>query len=432
MDNQTKKLSITQCQNQKSLSPSAFTPSSTINETKTFNSIQLDIPSKSIISASPILAEKLSKAISSDLQINKEMEEKLLTLTRENNLLRSKLELQGLPSTPRLSFSDSTHLPFSQGNNLDPNSPFNTLSYLPTINPTTFFTTNTQSLQLPTNSSVGLSYGPAMPQQSQTSINLQNINGRNDYIDSNIPLFIPSVLKPANSLTNILRNPDSSIFQYDQRNNSLQSILENGVKLHGTTNSQLSTLAHFNNINNIKDDTLEQTKTLSTSQQTSCTIPSLLSTLLSTTRKSPSVQQSRTEQQSGLFIPNGGKENTLESLTINMNNSINKMDVESSGSPHSISDSNHSQASPTNSRDSSGSNCNGYKGDYQKYIDRRRRNNEAAKRCRANRRAVFEYRSKRALQLEQENEQLKQEIIKLNNDLCTLKAMLAGQESNNN
>uniref|UniRef100_A0A0K0G507 BZIP domain-containing protein n=1 Tax=Strongyloides venezuelensis TaxID=75913 RepID=A0A0K0G507_STRVS len=432
MDNQRKQLKFTQCQNQQTSSPSAFT-SSIITETKHINTIQLDLAPKSIITASPILAEKLSTTTtSSDLQINREMEEKLLSLTRENNLLRSKLELQGLPTTPRLSFSDSSQLPFPQGNNLDGNSTFNTLSYLPTLNPSTFFAPNSQNLQLQTNSSMALSYGASLPQQSQTSINLQHINGRNDFIESNIPLFIPSVLKPANSLTSILRTQDTSIFQYDQRNNSLNTILENGAKLQAATNSQLTTLAHYSNISNIKDDTLLQSKTLPTSHQTSCNIPSLLSTLLSTTRRSPSVQQSRTEQQSGLFITNGGKENTLESLTINMNNSTNKIDGESAGSPHSISDSNHSQASPTNSRDSSGSNCHGYKGDYEKYIDRRRRNNEAAKRCRANRRAVFEYRSKRALQLEQENEQLKQEIIKLNNDLCTLKAMLAGQESNNN
>lgn len=46
-------------------------------------------------------------------------------------------------------------------------------------------------------------------------------------------------------------------------------------------------------------------------------------------------------------------------------------------------------------------------------MDRRRRNNEAAKRCRANRRAVFEYRSKRAHQLETENEELREEMLKV-------------------
>uniref|UniRef100_A0A0N4ZHN1 BZIP domain-containing protein n=1 Tax=Parastrongyloides trichosuri TaxID=131310 RepID=A0A0N4ZHN1_PARTI len=427
MDSQTKHLPNNQ--NVKASSPSAFT-TNIINETKNITPLQLDLASKSIISASPILAEKLSTTTPPGLQLSREMEEKLLTLTRENNILRSKLELQSLPPTPRLSFSESSHLPFSQGNTLDRNSAFNTLPYLSTLNPSAFFAANSQGLQLPTNSSVTLSYGASMPQQSQTNINLQQLNGRNDYLDANLPLFIPSVLKPANSLTNILRNPDTSLFQYDSRNNALNSILENGVKLQAAaTNSQFPTLAHYNNINNIKDDPLIQSKTVGNSQQTPCTIPSLLSTLLSTTRRSPSVPQSRTEQQSGLFISNGGKENAMESLTLNVNNSHNKIDHDNAGSPHSISDSNHSQASPANSRDSSGSNCHGYKGDYEKYIDRRRRNNEAAKRCRANRRAVFEYRSKRALQLEQENEQLKQEIIKLNNDLCTLKSMLAVQET---
>lgn len=46
----------------------------------------------------------------------------------------------------------------------------------------------------------------------------------------------------------------------------------------------------------------------------------------------------------------------------------------------------------------------------QAYMDRRRRNNEAAKRCRANRRAVFEYRSRRVQVLEAENENLKDQI----------------------
>jgi cell division protein FtsB len=58
-------------------------------------------------------------------------------------------------------------------------------------------------------------------------------------------------------------------------------------------------------------------------------------------------------------------------------------------------------------------------------MDRRRRNNEAAKRCRANRRAVFEYRSRRAQQLEAENTDLRQEMLKLNNELEQLKAVIA-------
>lgn len=59
------------------------------------------------------------------------------------------------------------------------------------------------------------------------------------------------------------------------------------------------------------------------------------------------------------------------------------------------------------------------------YMDRRRRNNEAAKRCRANRRAVFEYRSRRAQQLEIENGELRQEMFKLNQELEQLKSIIA-------
>lgn len=58
-------------------------------------------------------------------------------------------------------------------------------------------------------------------------------------------------------------------------------------------------------------------------------------------------------------------------------------------------------------------------------MDRRRRNNEAAKRCRANRRAIFEYRSRRAQQLELENGELRQEMLKLSNELEQLKAIIA-------
>ncbi|KAL7077211.1 hypothetical protein ACQ4LE_003867 [Meloidogyne hapla] len=61
----------------------------------------------------------------------------------------------------------------------------------------------------------------------------------------------------------------------------------------------------------------------------------------------------------------------------------------------------------------------------ERYMDRRRRNNEAAKRCRANRRAVFEYRSRRAQLLEAENGELRQEMIKLNNELEQLKSLIA-------
>uniref|UniRef100_A0A183HQD3 BZIP domain-containing protein n=1 Tax=Onchocerca flexuosa TaxID=387005 RepID=A0A183HQD3_9BILA len=65
----------------------------------------------------------------------------------------------------------------------------------------------------------------------------------------------------------------------------------------------------------------------------------------------------------------------------------------------------------------------------QQYMDRRRRNNEAAKRCRANRRAQFEYRSKRAQQLEVENDELRREMNCLNQELEQLKALHAAKNA---
>ncbi|VDM48882.1 unnamed protein product [Toxocara canis] len=97
---------------------------------------------------------------------------------------------------------------------------------------------------------------------------------------------------------------------------------------------------------------------------------SLLGSLLSTRRTSPLVPQSRTDVRSGL--------------------------------------------------------SNARQGD-QQYMDRRRRNNEAAKRCRANRRAQFEMRSKRAQQLELENGELRKEMNRLKQELEQLKAMHAAK-----
>lgn len=81
----------------------------------------------------------------------------------------------------------------------------------------------------------------------------------------------------------------------------------------------------------------------------------------------------------------------------------------------------------------------GDNGGGNQYVDRRRRNNEAAKRCRANRRAVFEYRSRRVQvrkerdihinevfqMLESENEQLKEEIDRLKKELEQQRALLS-------
>jgi hypothetical protein len=59
-----------------------------------------------------------------------------------------------------------------------------------------------------------------------------------------------------------------------------------------------------------------------------------------------------------------------------------------------------------------------------KYYERRQRNNFAAKRCRANRRALYEFRYQRAKELEDENDSLKKEMENLKAELATLKQIL--------
>ncbi|GMT08603.1 hypothetical protein PENTCL1PPCAC_30777 [Pristionchus entomophagus] len=68
----------------------------------------------------------------------------------------------------------------------------------------------------------------------------------------------------------------------------------------------------------------------------------------------------------------------------------------------------------------------GHSGDPKRvaYMDRRKRNNEAAKRCRANRRAVFEYRSRRVQVLETENDTLRDEIAVLRREIDQYKNRL--------
>ncbi|TMS32397.1 hypothetical protein L596_000242 [Steinernema carpocapsae] len=146
---------------------------------------------------------------------------------------------------------------------------------------------------------------------------------------------------------------------------------------------------------------------------------SLLGTLLSTTRRSPSVPQSRTEQQSGLSC----ETSSHEMSTI-------KSDSDSLGSPMSSQgstiDSHQSSPGSSKSNNSALAQALSNRPDQERYMDRRRRNNEAAKRCRANRRA-FEYRSKRAQQLETENGELRKEMLKLSHELEHLKTLMAAK-----
>ncbi|EGT32131.1 hypothetical protein CAEBREN_06159 [Caenorhabditis brenneri] len=131
--------------------------------------------------------------------------------------------------------------------------------------------------------------------------------------------------------------------------------------------------------------------------------PSLLSALLSQRRVSPTVPQSRTEHISGLNSP--------------PRHTGNKSDCESVSSSASFSPS-HSSEDHSN-----------YSNKSPQYVDRRRRNNEAAKRCRANRRAVFEYRSRRVQLLEGENEELRTQIETLKAEIAHFKAVLAQRAS---
>ncbi|EFO85997.1 CRE-ATF-2 protein [Caenorhabditis remanei] len=131
--------------------------------------------------------------------------------------------------------------------------------------------------------------------------------------------------------------------------------------------------------------------------------PSLLSALLSQRRPSPTVPQSRTEHISGLNSP--------------PRHTGNKSDCESVSSSASFSPS-HSSEDHSN-----------YSNKSPQYADRRRRNNEAAKRCRANRRAVFEYRSRRVQLLEGENEELRSQIENLKAEIAHFKSVLAQRAS---
>ncbi|VDM95422.1 unnamed protein product [Thelazia callipaeda] len=206
---------------------------------------------------------------------------------------------------------------------------------------------------------------------------------------------------------------------------------------------------------------------------------SLLGSLLSTKRTSPLVAQSRTDTHSGLnntppkdVIRNDLK-NCLSSLAVHLSTSVAAGASTTSGVSGTISDTSSPNAgllssvvmsikSADNSKKDSSegmeslitinpSIVNNDANDSQllpaaknsaivkalrsrpsskqQYMDRRRRNNEAAKRCRANRRAQFEYRSKRAQQLEAENEELRREMSRLKQELEQLKALHAAKSA---
>ncbi|KRX87088.1 Nuclear factor interleukin-3-regulated protein, partial [Trichinella pseudospiralis] len=64
----------------------------------------------------------------------------------------------------------------------------------------------------------------------------------------------------------------------------------------------------------------------------------------------------------------------------------------------------------------------------ERYLERRRRNNEAAKRCRANRRALFEARYRRVKELERENSRIREEARQLGRELTELRERLGQRQ----
>ncbi|GMR37336.1 hypothetical protein PMAYCL1PPCAC_07531 [Pristionchus mayeri] len=138
----------------------------------------------------------------------------------------------------------------------------------------------------------------------------------------------------------------------------------------------------------------------------------LLSAILSAPpqppRVSPHVPRSSTEHWSGLVSPPTDHQGCSSS---------SKSDNESATSSSSL--------SPSGSGGSSqGDGLHSGDPKRQAYMDRRKRNNEAAKRCRANRRAVFEYRSRRVQVLETENDSLRDEISVLRREIDQYKNRL--------
>ncbi|KJH42202.1 basic region leucine zipper [Dictyocaulus viviparus] len=129
---------------------------------------------------------------------------------------------------------------------------------------------------------------------------------------------------------------------------------------------------------------------------------SLLGALLATRRTSPAVPQSRTEHHSRLGSPPKFSPFKSDCESISSSASL---------SPHSSED--HPETSAIR-RALEGNSSNDKK---EQYMDRRRRNNEAAKRCRANRRAL----------LENENDQLKEQIAKLKQEVDQFKSLITAQ-----
>ncbi|CAJ0957553.1 unnamed protein product, partial [Mesorhabditis belari] len=165
---------------------------------------------------------------------------------------------------------------------------------------------------------------------------------------------------------------------------------------------------------------------------------SLLGALLSNRRPSPTVPQSSTERRSGLASP--PREQNHNNLPPSVppvpsvspshaGSSFSSVSLSMSGSSKSDSESHSSASLSPTDRIQNGEEKEGNR--KQQYMERRRRNNEAAKRCRANRRAVFEYRSRRVEVLEGQNDDLRKEIDDLKQEIERCRTMILQREQNN-
>ncbi|KAK6009225.1 basic region leucine zipper [Ostertagia ostertagi] len=309
------------------------------------------------------------------------MEQRILALSQENHLLKSRLEsrtaAESLLQTARSDFPA-----------------------LPPQSSTSLFTH-----QLPT-SSVGLSSlaVPPLPTLHTTTVSSLPL--------SHVPLLSSTSQLPIMQLCQLQAaihqqyrsTPSSSVFSvgsaFQPFHAHKESVIMKAERISPDSSSD-------------RVDRVIQRVPSPQQQQERAPSHSLLGALLATRRTSPAVPQSRTEHNSRLGSP--------------PRLSPSKSDCESISSSASLSPSQSSEDHPESSAIRRALDDNSSDDKKEQYMDRRRRNNEAAKRCRANRRAVFEYRSRRVQLLENENDHLKEEIAKLKREVDQFKSMLTAQ-----
>ncbi|KAK5978111.1 Basic region leucine zipper [Trichostrongylus colubriformis] len=314
------------------------------------------------------------------------MEQRILALSQENHLLKSRLEsrtaAESLLQTARPEFPA-----------------------LPPQSSTPLFTH-----QLPT-SSVGLSSltVPPLPTLHTTTVSNLPLPHVTPLLTSTSQLPIMQLCQLQAAIHQQYRSPpSSSVFSVGSAFQPFHAHKESVIMKAERISPDSSSDRVERVIQRVPSPQQQQQQ-----QQERAPSQSLLGALLATRRTSPAVPQSRTEHHSRLGSP--------------PRLSPTKSDCESISSSASLSPSQSSEDHPESSAIRRALDGNSSDDKKEQYMDRRRRNNEAAKRCRANRRAVFEYRSRRVQLLENENDQLKEEIAKLKREVDQFKSMLTAQ-----